>query len=103
MGDKRARRAENGILIDLSGTTVYTTQRKGREAPRRAVPREKYTISRFHSMIDTKLLDILACPVCKGDVEYDARNEKIICTECGRKYPVKDGIPVMLVDEAETK
>ncbi len=52
-------------------------------------------------MIDTKLLDILACPACKGDVEYDARNEKIICTECKKKYPVKDGIPVMLVEEAE--
>lgn len=52
-------------------------------------------------MIDTKLLDILACPACKGDVEYDAKNEKIICTECKKKYPVKDGIPVMLVDEAE--
>jgi uncharacterized protein YbaR (Trm112 family) len=53
-------------------------------------------------MIDTKLLEILACPVCKGDVEYDAKNEKIICTDCGRKYPVQDGIPVMLVDEAES-
>ena len=52
-------------------------------------------------MIDTKLLDILACPACKGDIEYDAKNEKILCTECARKYPVKDGIPVMLVDEAE--
>ena len=52
-------------------------------------------------MIDTRLLDILACPVCKGDIEYDAKNEKIICTECARRYPVKDGIPVMLADEAE--
>jgi len=52
-------------------------------------------------MIDTKLLDILACPACKGDVEYDARNEKIIYTECQKKYAVRDGIPVMLVDEAE--
>jgi hypothetical protein len=52
-------------------------------------------------MIDTKLLEILACPACRGDVEYDARNQKLICVECGLKYPVKDGIPVMLVDEAE--
>ncbi len=52
-------------------------------------------------MIDTKLLEILACPACRGDVEYDMKNEKIICVECGRKYPVKDGIPVMLVEEAE--
>ena len=52
-------------------------------------------------MIDTKLLEILACPSCKGDIEYDAKNEKIICIECGLKYPVRDGIPVMLVEEAE--
>lgn len=52
-------------------------------------------------MIDTKLLEILACPSCRGDLEYDTRNEKLICTGCGLKYPVKEGIPVMLVDEAE--
>ncbi len=52
-------------------------------------------------MIDTKLLEILACPECKGDVEYDMRNEKIICIDCGRKYPVKEGIPVMLIEESE--
>ncbi|HOK03103.1 MAG TPA: Trm112 family protein [Spirochaetota bacterium] len=52
-------------------------------------------------MIDTKLLDILACPSCKGDLEYDARNQKLICTECGLRYPVKEGIPILLVDEAE--
>ena len=50
-------------------------------------------------MIDKELLDILACPSCKGDVEE--QNEKIVCRQCGLKYPVRDGIPVMLVDEAE--
>jgi uncharacterized protein YbaR (Trm112 family) len=52
-------------------------------------------------MIDKKLLEILACPACQSDViEKDG---KIVCTspKCGRRYPVKDGIPVMLVDEAE--
>ncbi|MFC1670633.1 Trm112 family protein [Spirochaetota bacterium] len=52
-------------------------------------------------MINTKLLEILACPACKGDVEYDVKNSKILCTDCKRIYPVKDGIPIMLVDEAE--
>ncbi len=52
-------------------------------------------------MIDTKLLDVLACPACKGDVEYDAKQEIITCTECAKKYPVKDGIPVMIIEEAE--
>ena len=50
-------------------------------------------------MIDKELLEILACPACKGDVR--AEGTKIVCTQCGRKYPVRDGIPIMLVDEAE--
>ena len=50
-------------------------------------------------MIDAKLLKILACPACQGDVEL--KEEKIVCVQCGRKYPVRDGIPVMLVDEAQ--
>ena len=50
-------------------------------------------------MIDEQLLAILACPACRGDVEL--KNDRIVCKGCGRKYPVKDGIPVMLVDQAE--
>ena len=50
-------------------------------------------------MIDKNLLMILACPACKGDVEH--HNEKIVCIQCGRKYPIKDGVPIMLVDEAQ--
>ncbi len=44
-------------------------------------------------------MDILACPVCKTDVKLE--QEKIVCTKCGRRYPVKDDIPVMLIEEAE--
>lgn len=50
-------------------------------------------------MIDAKLLEILACPACKGTVEH--KDERIVCVQCGRKYPILDGIPVMLVDKAE--
>ncbi len=50
-------------------------------------------------MIDKELLRILACPLCKAEVKEE--DGKIVCTACGRKYPVKDGIPVMLADEAE--
>lgn len=50
-------------------------------------------------MIDKGLLDILACPVCKADIRLE--KDKIICTGCGRRYPVKDDIPIMLADEAE--
>ncbi len=50
-------------------------------------------------MIDKQLLAILACPACQGDVEL--KEDKILCLKCARKYPIKNGIPVMLVDEAE--
>jgi hypothetical protein len=51
-------------------------------------------------MIDDELLKILACPLCKADVIL--KDEKIVCTKCHRRYPIKDGIPIMLVEEAET-
>jgi len=50
-------------------------------------------------MIDRELIGILACPACKGGVREE--KGRIVCNKCGLKYPVKDGIPVMLVDEAE--
>ncbi len=52
-------------------------------------------------MIDKDLLEILACPACKSPVVQEG--DWIICTnsdECGKRYPIKDGIPIMLVDEA---
>jgi len=50
-------------------------------------------------MMDKELLDILACPACKADVKLEGG--RIVCTDCGRRYPINDDIPVMLVDEAE--
>ena len=50
-------------------------------------------------MIDKELLDILACPACKADVKFEG--DRIVCVGCGRRYPVKDDIPIMLIDEAE--
>jgi uncharacterized protein len=50
-------------------------------------------------MIDKELLEILACPACKAPVTQ--QGDRIVCTKCGRRYPIKDDIPAMLVDEAE--
>ncbi len=48
------------------------------------------------------LLEILACPACKGEIAHDEAEEKLVCQgECQRRYPIRDGIPVMLIDEAE--
>ena len=52
-------------------------------------------------MIDSELLAILACPACQTDVVL--QDQKIVCVKCGRKYPIRDGIPMMLVEEAEGK
>lgn len=52
-------------------------------------------------MIDEKLLKILACPSCKSSVSYD--NEKIVCSGCKRKYPIRDCIPIMLIEESENE
>jgi len=50
-------------------------------------------------MIDKELLKILACPLCRSDVKLE--DDRVICIACGRRYPIRDGIPVMLVSEAE--
>jgi len=50
--------------------------------------------------MDSKLLDILVCPVCKGPLVYDRAVEELISIESGLAYPIRDGIPVMLEDEA---
>jgi uncharacterized protein YbaR (Trm112 family) len=51
--------------------------------------------------LDERLLEILVCPQCKGDLEYDRENSRLICQACKLAYAVKDDIPVMLVEEAE--
>jgi uncharacterized protein YbaR (Trm112 family) len=50
--------------------------------------------------VDKELLDILACPVCKTKVELVKNSTALKCDTCKRVYPIKDDIPVMLVDEA---
>jgi uncharacterized protein YbaR (Trm112 family) len=50
-------------------------------------------------VIDKELLEILACPLDKQPVDLDG--DRLICRSCGRRYPIRDGIPVMLVEEAE--
>ncbi len=53
-------------------------------------------------MLDEKLLEILACPKCKGELEYRTDPEEVlICNSCSLVYEVRDDIPIMLVDEAK--
>lgn len=50
--------------------------------------------------IDPKLLEILVCPVSKGPLVYDRERQELISEQSKRAYPIRDGIPVMLVEEA---
>ena len=52
--------------------------------------------------MDKKLLDILACPVCKGPLVYREEAGELICKADRLAYPIRDGIPVMLEEEART-
>jgi uncharacterized protein YbaR (Trm112 family) len=51
--------------------------------------------------VDKELLDILICPNDHGELEYREQESVIVCTKCGLRYPVRDDIPVMLIEEAE--
>ena len=50
--------------------------------------------------IDYKLLEILVCPITKGPLTYDKENSELLSKEAGLAFPVREGIPIMLVDEA---
>lgn len=52
--------------------------------------------------MDTKLLELLVCPVTKGHLEYDREKQELISRSARLAYPVRDGIPVMLENEART-
>jgi uncharacterized protein YbaR (Trm112 family) len=52
------------------------------------------------SDVDPKLLEILVCPVTKATLRYDRDSQELISLEAGLAYPIRDGIPIMLVDEA---
>ncbi len=55
-----------------------------------------------HAPIDRRLLEILVCPVTKGPLEYDAMHGELISRRAGLAFPVRDGIPIMLPEEART-
>lgn len=51
--------------------------------------------------LDPELLEILVCPNDRGDLDYLEAEQILVCKTCGYRYPIRDGIPVMLIDEAE--
>jgi hypothetical protein len=51
--------------------------------------------------LSKELLEVLACPKCKGVLEYRKDEQKLICNKCKLAYHIEDGIPIMLIEEAE--
>lgn len=56
----------------------------------------------YHQAMDTKLLELLVCPVTKGPLEYDREKQELISRSARLAYPVRDGLPVLLENEART-
>ncbi len=52
-------------------------------------------------MLSKELLDILACPKCKGELEYDQANNKLTCHKCRLRFTIEEDIPILLIDEAQ--
>lgn len=57
-------------------------------------------MSKSQASVDPKLLEMLVCPLTKGPLRYDPEAQELISEEAGLAYPIRDGIPIMLVDEA---
>ncbi len=53
-------------------------------------------------MLDKSLLDVLVCPKCHGELEYKEDEDSLLCHTCRLRYNIDRGIPVMLIDEAES-
>jgi uncharacterized protein YbaR (Trm112 family) len=58
------------------------------------------TDQRAPGPVDPKLLDLLVCPLTKGPLRYDRERQELVSEQAGLAYPIRDGIPIMLVDEA---
>jgi len=53
-----------------------------------------------HTPVDPRLLEILVCPLTKGPLVYDRAHNELVSAKAGLAYPIRDGIPIMLADEA---
>ena len=63
--------------------------------------RPRLPISRSRAMISQELLDILACPKCKGEVRLTEKKDGLVCENCKLLYEIREDIPIMLIDEAK--
>jgi uncharacterized protein len=62
--------------------------------------KDAYTVEMMEEGLSAETLAMLACPVCHGTLRLDAGN--VHCLSCGRKYPIEDGIPILLAERAQS-
>ncbi len=65
-------------------------------------PEDKSSDAKGSARVDPKLLEILVCPLTKGPLRYDAERGELLSDRAGLAYPIRDGIPIMLIDEARS-
>lgn len=70
------------------------------EREKKSAKAEQKTEQSEEQLIDPELLEILACPKCKGDIILDKKRKGLVCNNCRLLYKIEDGIPIMLIDEA---
>ncbi|MBP2292380.1 Trm112 family protein [Azospirillum rugosum] len=66
------------------------------------IPEDTHGEGKSQARVDPKLLEILVCPLTKGPLRYDAERAELISERAGLAYPIRDGIPIMLIDEARS-
>jgi uncharacterized protein YbaR (Trm112 family) len=79
-------------LFRFSGDALFPVARNHR--------RWTEALEEIAMALSKELLDILACPKCKGDIHLNQTEDGLVCDACRLMYPIKDDIPVMLIDEA---
>jgi len=85
----QAAKLERNYVIPATAASLATPSFDIHPSPRENLP-----------MVSQELLDLLVCPLCKKPLELKNEGQSLKCTQCRRVYPIKDDIPIMLVDEA---
>jgi uncharacterized protein YbaR (Trm112 family) len=65
-----------------------------------STPEDKAGEGKTQARVDRKLLEILVCPLTKGPLRYNSERNELVSERAGLAYPIRDGIPIMLIDEA---
>jgi uncharacterized protein YbaR (Trm112 family) len=87
----------SGLVLAAIAWLERRDRRDATSSP--AVPPAASTARLPAPEVDAKLLGLLACPACKADVNREG--DHIVCVACGRRYPIRDGVPIMLLEAAE--